>query len=94
MGAGAAMAGISGGLGVVSGLSQMISGSKEKRDAQRALENYQRQQLKNVQENRTVSTLGSDLQREEQQRLAQLCVSLVPIEFGQAKEHGELFGND
>lgn len=60
----------SAGLGVIGGLSQMISGSKEKRDAQRALENYQRQQLKNVQENRTVSTLGSDLQREEQQRLA------------------------
>jgi len=67
MGAGAALAG---GLGVVNGLSQMISGSKEKRAAQRALENYQRQQLENVQEGRTVSTLGSDLQREEQARLA------------------------
>lgn len=69
--------GISAGLGVVNGLSQMISGSKEKRDAQRALEQYQRQQLKNVQENRTVSTLGSDLQREEQARLASGQVSAL-----------------
>jgi len=67
LGAGAAVAG---GLGVVNGLSQMISGSKEKNQARNALENYQRQQLENVQENRTVSTLGSDLQREEQARLA------------------------
>lgn len=65
-----AMSAASAGLGVVGGLSQMISGSKEKRDAQRALESYQRQQLENVQKNRTVSTLGSDLQREEQARLA------------------------
>jgi len=67
MGAGAAIAG---GLGVANGLSQMISGAKEKRNAQRALENYQRQQLENVQKDRTVSTLGSDLQREEAARLA------------------------
>jgi len=52
------------------GLAQMISGAKEKNQARNALENYQRQQLKNVQENRTVSTLGSDLQREEAARLA------------------------
>jgi len=67
LGAGAAVAG---GLGVVNGLSQMISGSKEKNQARNALENYQRQQLENVQEDRTVSTLGSDLQREEAARLA------------------------
>ena len=57
-------------LGAGIGLSQMISGAKEKNQAADALENYKRQQLKNVQENRTVSTLGSDLQREEQSRLA------------------------
>lgn len=61
---------ISGGLGVGMGLYQTIAGAKEKREAQNALENYNRQQLENVQEGRTVSTLGSDLQREEQSRLA------------------------
>lgn len=59
------------------GLAQMISGSKEKRNAQRALENYQRQQLENVQKDRTVSTLGSDLQREEQARLASTQISAL-----------------
>ena len=74
MGAGAAIAG---GLGVVNGLSQMISGAKEKNQARNALENYQRQQLENVQKDRTVSTLGSDLQREEQARLASTQISAL-----------------
>lgn len=74
MGAGAAIAG---GLGVANGLSQMISGAKEKNQAKNALENYQRQQLENVQKDRTVSTLGSDLQREEQARLASTQVAAL-----------------
>jgi hypothetical protein len=49
---------------------QAISGAKQKRDAQKALENYQRQELQNVAEGLQVSTLGADLQREEQARLA------------------------
>lgn len=57
-------------IGTGVGLYQTIQGAKEKRDAQRALDSYQRQELENVQEGRTVSTLGSDLQREEQARLA------------------------
>ena len=72
-----AVSAVSAGLGVVNGLSQMISGAKEKRNAQRALENYQRQQLENVQKDRTVSTLGSDLQREEQARLASTQVAAL-----------------
>jgi len=72
-----AVSAVSAGLGVVNGLSQMISGAKEKRNAQRALENYQRQQLENVQKDRTVSTLGSDLQREEQARLASTQISAL-----------------
>ncbi len=67
MGAGAAIAG---GLGAIGGISQMISGAKERDSARRALENYQRQQLENVQKDRTVSRLGSDLQTEAQSRLA------------------------
>jgi len=62
MGMGLATAGI--------GLYQTIKGSKEKRDAQKMLEAYQRQQLQNQAENLRVSTLGADLQREEQARLA------------------------
>jgi len=65
-----AVSAVSAGLGVVNGLSQMISGAKEKNQARNALENYQRQQFENVQKDRTVSTLGSDLQREEAARLA------------------------
>jgi len=62
MGLGLATAGI--------GLYQTIKGSKEKRDAQKALEAYQRQQLTNQAENLRVSTLGANLQREEASRLA------------------------
>jgi len=61
---------ISGGLGLAGGVYQMISGAKERRDAQSALDNYKRQELKNVAEGLQVSTLGSDLQRQEQSRLA------------------------
>jgi len=57
-------------LGTGMGLYQTIKGSKEKRNAESALENYERQQLENVQKDRTVSTLGADLQKEEQARLA------------------------
>jgi hypothetical protein len=49
---------------------QAISGAKQRRDAKNALENYQRQELENVAEGLQVSTLGADLQREEQARLA------------------------
>ena len=63
-------AAISGGLGLAGGLYQSIAGAKEKRDAQKALENYQRQQLQNVYDNTAVSTLGADRQIENQARLA------------------------
>ena len=61
---------VAGGLGAGVGLFQTIKGAKQSRDAQNALENYQRQQLENVAEGLQVSTLGADLQREEQARLA------------------------
>jgi len=67
MGAGAA---ISGGLGVIGGISNMISGARQANEAERALENYERQKLTNIADGLQVSTLGSDLQREEQARLA------------------------
>jgi len=61
---------VSGGLGLVGGIYQTIQGAKERRDAERALNDYQRQELNNVAEGLQVSTLGSDLQRQEQARLA------------------------
>lgn len=61
---------ISGGLGAGMGIYNMIRGAKEQREARRAMENYERQKLTNVADGMQVSTLGSDLQRQEQARLA------------------------
>ena len=63
-------AGISGGMSVVGGAYNMIQGSKQRKDAKNALDNYKRQELKNVAEDLQVSTLGADRQREEQARLS------------------------
>lgn len=57
-------------LGAGFGIYQSIQGAKERRNAERALNDYQRQELTNVAEGQQVSTLGSDLQRQEQARLA------------------------
>ena len=59
-----------GALGAGMGLYQTIQGAKQAREAKNALENYQRQELTNVAEGLQVSTLGADLQREEQARLS------------------------
>ena len=61
---------VSGGLGIIGGISNMIQGAKEQREAKDALNNYERQELNNVANGLQVSTLGSDLQRNEQSRLA------------------------
>ena len=63
-------AGIAGGMSVVGGAYNMIQGSKQRKDAKNALDNYKRQELKNVAEDLQVSTLGADRQREEQARLS------------------------
>lgn len=68
---------ITGGLSAEAGLFQTLTGAKEKKNAQKALEAYQRQQLQNEAENLRVSTLGSDLQREEQAKLAATQVSAL-----------------
>lgn len=61
---------IAGGMSVVGGAYNMIQGAKQKKEAAKALEKYQRQELKNVAENLQVSTIGADRQREEQARLS------------------------
>ena len=67
MGAGAAM---SGGLGMGMGIYNTIQGAKQASDAEDALNKYKRQELENVAEGLQVSTMGADVQREEQARLA------------------------
>jgi uncharacterized protein YqfA (UPF0365 family) len=56
------------GTAVVGGIAKAASGAKQKRDATRAARRFRRQELKNVQEGRRVSTLGADLAREEMAR--------------------------
>lgn len=58
------------GVGLLGSGYQAIKGAKDAKDAKRALENYDRQELSNIAEGLQVSTLGADLQREEQARLA------------------------
>ena len=58
------------GVGLLGSGYQAIKGAKDAKDAQRALENYDRQEFNNVADDMQVSTLGSDLQREEQARLS------------------------
>lgn len=61
---------LSAGLGIGGGLFSTISGAIQTREAREALENYERQELQNMAEGLQVSTLGSDLAREEAGRLA------------------------
>lgn len=68
---------ITGGLGVGMSIYDKIQGAKQKREARRALENIKRQPLTNIADGLQVSTLGSDLQKEEQARLASSQVSAL-----------------
>jgi small-conductance mechanosensitive channel len=61
---------IMGGIGVLGSAYQAIEGRRQAREARRALEDYLRQELLNPYENLQVSTMGADLQKEEQARLA------------------------
>ena len=63
----AAMA-IGAGISALGGLTKSIMGAKRAADARRALEQYQRQDLKNITEGMRVSTLGAELQTQEAQR--------------------------
>lgn len=50
------------------GAANMIKGAKRAKNAQKALDNFKRQELKNVTEGMRVSTLGAELQTQEAQR--------------------------
>jgi len=64
---GSAAAGV---LGAGMSIYGAIKDGKDKKAAADALANLQQPELKNVAENMTVSTMGADLQKEEQARLA------------------------
>lgn len=55
-------------LGVGMAGYQLYQGNKQKKDAENALKNYKRQDLDNAFQNVKISTVGSDLMREESQR--------------------------
>lgn len=57
-------------IGVLGSGYQAYKGAQDAKAAKDAINNYNRQELTNVAEGLQVSTLGADLQREEQARLA------------------------
>ena len=59
---------IMGGLGLAKGAYDTVQGSKEKKRKQAELDAYQRQTLENTHKNMQISTIGSDLMREESSR--------------------------
>lgn len=65
----ALITGIMAGVGALSSGLQALQGAKQKRRAERALENYRRQELTNKAKDLTVSTRGADMQQEQQARL-------------------------
>lgn len=61
-------AGASAALGVAGGAINYFEGKKRKEAAEKALSQFERQELTNVHEGRQVSTMGADLLREENSR--------------------------
>jgi len=57
-------------VGAAGGISKMIGGGKQKRAAKRALRQFKRQQLRNVQEGRGISTRGAEVALEQNARQA------------------------
>jgi hypothetical protein len=57
-------------IGVAGAGFQIYQGMQQKKDAENALNEFERQDLENVYENMPISTLGSDLMREESGRTA------------------------
>ena len=56
------------GVSAAASTAQAVSGAARASKAKKALENFQRQELKNVTEGMRVSTLGAELQTQEAQR--------------------------
>lgn len=64
------LSGIGAGINLLGGISKAISGSKRERSIKNAIENYERQDLRNVFSSIGVSSLGADLLREENARVS------------------------
>lgn len=67
-------AGASAALGIAGGAINYFEGRKRKDAAEAALEAFEFQELKNVHEGRQVSTMGADLQKEENARFTSTAV--------------------
>ncbi len=63
-------AAILGGVSAATSLYQTIDGMNQANEAEGAIDSFERQELKNVYENIPISTIGSDLIREENGRVA------------------------
>lgn len=61
----ATSAAIAGGLAAATGGFQLFQGMKQTREAKKALENFERQDLENAYKDMGISTVGSELMREE-----------------------------
>lgn len=59
---------LTGGIGLLTNGISAITSAKRKKNAQNELNNYERQELQNAHRNRKISTVGSDLMREESSR--------------------------
>jgi len=65
----AAATAITAGVGLATSGVQLFQGAKQKREAEQALENYQRQEFSNVADNLSVYTRGTEMQLQESARL-------------------------
>lgn len=61
-------AGIGTGLGAISSFGQALFGNKQRKRAEQALNDFEFQELENVFEDMPISTVGSDIKREEASR--------------------------
>lgn len=75
--AGAITAGVGAAAGAAGGIAKFYEGRDMQRKAQQAIDNFQWKELTNPYKNLQVSTLGSDLQREEQSRMAATSVNAL-----------------
>ena len=64
-------------IGVASSGYQIYKGAQDAKDAKEALNNFERQELTNVYENMPISTLGSDLIKEENSRISSTQVNAL-----------------
>lgn len=60
---------VTAGIGAATSAAQMFSGAKKRKEAERALDNYQRQEFSNVADDLSVYTRGAEMQMDESSRL-------------------------